>query len=49
MKKILILLLLTIVCSCKTTKKASCDAYGKVNPDKNTLSGDTPNEHLKTR
>jgi hypothetical protein len=49
MKKILILLLLTIVCSCKTTKKASCDAYGKVNHEKSTLNNDTPDEFQKTR
>jgi hypothetical protein len=48
MKKILILLLLTIVCSCKTTKP-SCDAYGKTNPDKNTLNSDIPIGFQKTR
>jgi hypothetical protein len=42
MKKLILIgiLFLTVV-SCKTSK-TSCDAYGSVNHDNNTLSNDTP-------
>lgn len=49
MKKILLVLsLITVLISCKSTKP-SCDAYGKINHDKNTLNNDSVSEHLKSR
>jgi hypothetical protein len=41
MKKILLIITLLVITSCKTSK-TSCDAYGSVNHDNNTLSNDTP-------
>lgn len=40
MKKILIIFTLLVVTSCKSSK-ASCEAYGSVNHENNTLSNDT--------
>jgi hypothetical protein len=46
-KLILILISVILLNSCKTSK-ASCDAYGKINHDNNTLSSDSVSEHLKS-
>ena len=40
MKKILLIITLLVITSCKSSK-ASCDAYGSVNHENNTLSNDT--------
>ena len=48
MKKILLVLsLITVLISCKTTK-SSCDAYGKINHDKSTLNSDIVSQHPKS-
>lgn len=46
MKKILLIITLLVVTSCKTSK-ASCDAYGSVNHENNTLNNDTLVLHQK--
>ena len=40
MKKILLIITLLVITSCKTSK-ASCDAYGSVNHENSTLNSDT--------
>ena len=47
MKKILLIITLLVVTSCKTSK-ASCDAYGSVNHENSTLNNDTLVLHQKT-
>lgn len=47
MKKILLILTLLVITSCKSSK-ASCEAYGSVNHENNTLSNDTVVLHKKT-
>jgi len=46
MKKILLIITLLVITSCKTSK-ASCDAYGSVNHENNTLNNDTLVLHQK--
>lgn len=38
MRKVILILLLLILFSCKTTKSTNCDAYGKVSDVKNKSS-----------
>jgi hypothetical protein len=40
MKKILLIITLLVITSCKSSK-ASCEAYGSVNHENNTLNSDT--------
>jgi len=40
MKKILLIITLLVITSCKSSK-ASCEAYGSVNHENNTLKSDT--------
>ena len=46
MKKILLIITLLVITSCKTSK-ASCDAYGSVNHENSTLNNDTLVLHQK--
>jgi hypothetical protein len=46
MKKILLIITLLVITSCKSSK-ASCDAYGSVNHENNTLNSDTLVLHQK--
>jgi len=48
MKKIILILISVILLSSCKTSKASCDAYGKTNHDKNTLNNDSVFEHPKS-
>ena len=46
MKKILLIITLLVITSCKSSK-ASCDAYGSVNHENGTLNNDTLVLHQK--
>lgn len=46
MKKILLIITLLVITSCKSSK-ASCDAYGSVNHENSTLNNDTLVLHQK--
>ncbi len=46
MKKILLIITLLVITSCKSSK-ASCDAYGSVNHGNNTSNSDTLVLHQK--
>lgn len=46
MKKILLIITLLVITSCKSSK-ASCDAYGSINHENNTLNNDTLVLHQK--
>jgi hypothetical protein len=46
MKKILLIITLLVITSCKTSK-ASCDAYGSFNHENSTLNNDTLVLHQK--
>lgn len=48
MKKIILILISTILLSSCKTSKAGCDAYGKTNHDKNTLNSDIVSQHPKS-
>ena len=46
MKKILLIITLLVITSCKSSK-ASCEAYGSVNHENSTLNNDTLVLHQK--
>jgi hypothetical protein len=46
MKKIILIITLLVITSCKSSK-TSCDAYGSVNHENDTLNSDTLTLHQK--